>query len=133
MSTKRTCILFRLARNVLLRSFKERIILFCVCFEFFATYETQKNIAIFCVIFKRMCVLFKRMLNLSKERVFFFNPKKECNVFLRFLLGLKKLKCNFLQIFCNLWNTKRMLHSQKECCVLFKRMRVLKKNVAFFL
>ena len=61
------CILLRSAHNVLLHSFKERNVLFCILFKFLATYETQKNVAIFYVLFKRTRIL-------SKEYPFFFNP-----------------------------------------------------------
>ena len=46
-------ILFRSERKVLLHSFKERNVLLCFYFEFLATYETQKNDALFCVLFLR--------------------------------------------------------------------------------
>ena len=48
------CVLFCSERIVLLRSFKERNVLLRSFFEFLATYETQKNDALFCVLFLRM-------------------------------------------------------------------------------
>ena len=47
-------ILLRSELIVLLHSFKERNVLLHSFFEFFATYETQKNVAFFCVLLKRM-------------------------------------------------------------------------------
>ena len=44
-------ILFRSERSVLFRSFKERNVLFRSFFEFLATYETQKDILFFSVLF----------------------------------------------------------------------------------
>ena len=46
-------ILLRSECNVLLRSFKECIVLLRSFFKFFASYETQKNIAFFCILLKR--------------------------------------------------------------------------------
>ena len=65
-------ILLRLARNVLLRSFKE-----CnVFFEFFVTYETQKNVVYLCVLLKERAFFSKERAFFLKERIFFFYPKK---------------------------------------------------------
>ena len=44
-------VLFRSKRSVLFHSFKECNILFCSFFEFLATYETQKNVPFFSVLF----------------------------------------------------------------------------------
>ena len=66
-------ILLRSARNILLRSFKERSVLLKNAAFFFR---------IFCYFWnpKESCVLLKRMCILSKECPFFFNPEKECNI-----------------------------------------------------
>ena len=71
------------ACNVLL---KNATFFFCVLFEFSATYETQKKIAIFCILFKRMRILSKERTFFSKERTFFskertFFKKKEHKCF----------------------------------------------------
>ena len=44
-------VLFRSERSVLFRSFKECNVLFRSFFEFLATYETQKNVTFFSVLF----------------------------------------------------------------------------------
>ena len=84
-----------------------------------------------------MIVLFKRTRILSKERVSFFNPKKERNVLFAFFFRVKKeLKCSFLRP--NLTQKERC-GSQKECCVLicvlfeFLATYETQKNVAIFL
>ena len=46
-------VLLRSERIILLRSFKESNILLSSFFEFFVTYETQKNDAFYCVLFLR--------------------------------------------------------------------------------
>ena len=46
-------VLLRSERIILLHSFKARNILLRSFFEFLATYETQKNDALFCVLFLR--------------------------------------------------------------------------------
>ena len=62
------CVLFRSERSILFNSFKERNFLLGSFFEFLATYETQKDDALFSVLFLR------REKN-AKNAAFFY---KEC-------------------------------------------------------
>ena len=61
-------VLLRSERSVLLRSKREHYVLFRSFFEFLATYETQKNVTFFSVLFKRTEKNAKNVTFFLKER-----------------------------------------------------------------
>ena len=80
-------VLFRSVRSILFRSFKERSVLFRFFFEFLATYETQKNVPFFSVLF--FCIERKRTQR--TQHSFVKNVKELENVGFFFILNTYKI------------------------------------------